>query len=374
MRRFPRPSVTKAPLLPTRSPLSKPLDVVLHIGTGKTGTSSVQFFLRDNRERLLELGYLYPKSPGGARHGRLSLFVQSDEELLDSPNWYRQNRSDPVRFRKAFRRRLFSEIESSGVSRILLSDEVLFMQPDRALQRLRRLTDRIAGSLRLVVYLRRQDDHMVSRYQQGVKIGWVVRLRDWAQEDMSSLYDYHARLCTWQRLLEPTELVVRRFEPESFVDGSLYQDFLDAAGIKVRAEDLEVVPKRNESLDAECVEFLRLLNLHRVENEGETPGVIDNRHLVKRLSETSTGPVLTLPAAFLDTFMAQWEESNRRVALDILGDESGQLFHMPRKIRDSTTSQHLDPARLDHFLELAELPDRLHAPLRRLAEREVISR
>jgi hypothetical protein len=357
-----------------RSPLSKPRDVVLHIGTGKTGTSSVQFFLRDNRERLLELGYLYPKSPGGARHGRLSLFIKSDEELLDSPNWLRQNRSDPVRFRRAFRRRLFSEIESSGVSRVLLSDEVLFMQPDRALKRLRHLTDRIAQSLRLVVYLRRQDDHMVSRYQQGVKIGWVMRLREWAQEDMSSLYDYHARLRTWRRLLEPTELVVRRFEPDSFVDGSLYQDFLDAAGIEVRVKDLEVVPRRNESLDAECVEFLRLLNLHRVENEGETPGVIDNRHLVKRLSETSTGPVLTLPAAFLDTFMAQWEESNRRVALDILSDESGQLFHLPRKTRDCTTRQHLDPSRLDHFLDVAEIPERVHAPLRRLAEREAISR
>ncbi|MFL6004579.1 MAG: hypothetical protein ACJ72P_17370 [Nocardioides sp.] len=255
-----------------------------------------------------------------------------------------------------------------------MSDEVLFMQSDRALQRLRHLTDQIAESVRLVVYLRRQDDHMVSRYQQGVKIGWVLRLREWAQEDMSSLYDYHARLDTWQRLLEPTELVVRRFEPDTFVDGSLYQDFLDAAGIKVRAEDLKVVPKRNESLDAECVEFLRLLNLHRVEHEGEIPGVIDNRQLVKRLSKTSTGPVLTLPAAFLDTFMAQWEESNRRVALDFLRDESGQLFHLPRMTRDSTTSQHLDPARLDHFLELSELPERLHAPLRRLAEREADSR
>jgi hypothetical protein len=360
--------------LPTRSPLSRPIDVVLHIGTGKTGTSSVQFFLRDNRERLLELGYLYPKTPGGARHGRLGLFVKSDEELLDSPNWYRQSRSDPVRFRRAFRRRLLSEIESSGVSRVLMSDEVLFMQPDRALQRLRHLTDQIAESVRLVVYLRRQDDHMVSRYQQGVKIGWVLRLREWAQEDMSSLYNYHARLDTWQRLLEPTELVVRRFEPDTFVDGSLYQDFLDAAGIKVRAEDLKVVPKRNESLDAECVEFLRLLNLHRVEHEGGIPGVIDNRQLVKRLSKTSTGPVLTLPAAFLDTFMAQWEESNRRVALDFLRDESGQLFHMPRMTRVSTTSQHLDPARLDHFLEVSELPERLHAPLRRLAEREADSR
>jgi len=46
----------------------------------------------------------------------------------------------------------------------------------------------------------------------------------------------------------------------------------------------------------------------------------------------------------------------------------GQLFHMLRT-RNTTTEQHLDPARLDHFLALAEIPEELHAPLRVLAER-----
>jgi hypothetical protein len=58
------------------------------------------------------------------------------------------------------------------------------------------------------------------------------------------------------------------------------------------------------------------------------------------------------------------------VALDFLGDASGELFHTPRKTRDTTTEQHLDPARLDHFLTLLELPERVHTPLRRLVERE----
>jgi hypothetical protein len=355
---------------PDKSPLSQPLDLVLHIGSGKTGTSSIQFFLRDNRERLAELGTLYPKSPGPARHTRLSLFTKSDAELQSSPEWFRQKQSDPASFRKVFRRRLFSEIESSGLSRVLLSDEVLFGSSDGALRRLRRFTDRIAGSVRVVVYLRRQDDHLVSRYQQGVKIGYVLRLDEWAQEDMSALYDYYARLSNWQRLLDPTQLVVRRFEPDSFADGSLFQDFLDAAGVDARAADLAPVPNRNDSLDAESVEFLRLLNIYRVENEGARVALIDNRRLVPRLAEASTGPVLTLPSAYLDEFMAQWEESNRRVAVDMLGDESGRLFRAPRKTRNTTTEQLLDPARLDYFLTLLELPEQMRAPLRDLAERE----
>ena len=53
------------------------------------------------------------------------------------------------------------------------------------------------------MYLHRQDDHMISRYQQGVKTGWVLRLREWAQEDMSGLYDYHARIRGHEQLLPP---------------------------------------------------------------------------------------------------------------------------------------------------------------------------
>jgi hypothetical protein len=356
--------------VPTTSPLSTPLDLTLHIGTGRAGSSSIQFFLRDNRERLGELGVLYPRTPGGARHVRLGLFVKSQTELESSPEWYRLKQSDPGSFRKAFRRRLFSEIEDSGLSRVLFSEEILFGSSKQALRRLRRFSDRIAESLRLIVYLRRQDDHMVSRYQQGVKIGWVVRLRDWVQEDMSGLYDYYGRIRRHERLLAPTDFVVRRFEPESFVDGSLLQDFLDAVRIDARAEDLEQVPNLNASLDAESVEFLRLLNLHRIEHEGATAGLIDNRALVKRLTEVSTGPTLTLSDSVLDAFMEQWEESNRAVAREFLRDRSGQLFRAPRKTRNTTTQQHLDPARLVHFNTLLELPEQIHSPLRRLAERE----
>lgn len=364
-------------LMRETSPLSRRVQVVLHIGTDKTGTSSIQHFLRDNRDRLAESGWLYPRTPGAARHQRLGLFLKSPEELAESPAWYRQRNwpgtppdADPAAFRKAFRRRLFSEIESSGLSRVLFSDEMLFNSSDPALRRLRRLTDRIAESVRMVVYLRRQDDHLASRYQQGVKVGWVLRLREWVQEDLSGLYDYHAVLRRHQELLSPDALVVRRFEPDAFADGSLLQDFLDAAGVEARAGDLAQVGHHNESLDAESVEFLRLLNIHRVRAEGATVGLVDNRAIADRLAAASTGPTLTLPEPVLDGFMERWAESNRRVALELVRDGSGELFRRPRRTGHTTTEQRLDPSRLDHFLALAEVPERWHEPVRRLAERE----
>ena len=61
---------------------------------------------------------------------------------------------------------------------MVFSEETLFGSTEATIRRLRRLTDRIGSSLRVVAYLRRQDDHLVSRYQQGVKVGEVRRLSD----------------------------------------------------------------------------------------------------------------------------------------------------------------------------------------------------
>jgi hypothetical protein len=349
-----------------------PLDLVVHIGSGKTGTSSIQHFLNRNRARLAELGYLYPRTPGATRHVRLGLAFQPEDALGGFVNWHRQGASSPNAFRRSFRRRLFREIDKSGLTRVLFSDEALYGSPNPALRRLRDFVDQIARRLKVVVYLRRQDDHLVSRYQQVVKVGETRRLVGWAREmQLSESYDYSLRLRTWQRLLDPDELVVRRFEHGSLVDGSLFQDFLESVGIEARAGALDQGGEtRNVSLDAESVEFLRLLNLHRVENEGATVGLIDNRNWVRRLAEHSTGPIPTLPTVFLDAFMDRWADGNREVARRYLRDKSGELFRMPRKTENTTTEQCLDPARINHFVALLELPEHVLVPLRRIAERE----
>lgn len=133
---------------------------------------------------------------------------------------------------------------------------------------------------------------------------------------------------------------------------------------------LESTEDRNESLDAESVEFLRLLNIHRIENEGIDPVRIDNRPIMERLAPLSRGPKLTLPPAVLEAFSVRWEESNRAVAQEFFPDDGCELFAPRRDSLRGSVEQRLDPDRLPHFLALAELPDELYVPLRQVAERE----
>ena len=349
--------------------------LTLHIGTGKTGTTSLQAFLRQNRPRLADAGWLYPRSIG--RHSTFGAWIRPDDELNKA---FRAGRPGTRGFgtvEELYRkvpRRLLAEVRHTDLPRVLMSDEGLWQSSEGSMERLRQFADAHTSGVRLVCYLRRQDDHLVSRYQQRVKHGETRTLpQRMAEIDLAKTYDYHARLLSWQRLLEPTVIVVRRFERDALKGGSLYEDFLDAAGIPLRAADLDHGPRRNESLDAASVEFLRLVNLLRVEDQAAAALLPTNRRLFTRLAELSEGPVLTLQAHLLDEFMARWETGNRAVARTFLGDPSEELFRQPRKTTNTTVKQRLDPGRIDQFLTMLDLPEVSHAPLRCLAEREALA-
>ena len=369
------PTITHAPRDPgtsseaprPRSP-SHPVELTLHIGSGKTGTSSIQQMLAVNREALAAAGWLYPQAPGVGRHVRLGLYLRDADDLAQTPAWHRQGFDSPERFRKVFRRRLFTEIDEAALPRMLMSDEALYAMTRPNLRRLRTFTDRFATSVDIVVYLRRQDEHLVSRYQQVVKVGETRRLVDWASGDMTFTYDYQARLGQWRRIIAPRRLVVRRFEPGRFKDDSLLADFLDACAIDVQPASLELPGHRNESLGAEAVELLRLINLHLREGQGIAQVDIDHRDLVTRMAERCPGPPLTLPEVELTAFMARWADSNAAVARDHFGE--AELFGPPRRGRETVVDQRLDPARIEHLVALLELPERWVEPLRALSERE----
>jgi hypothetical protein len=346
-------------------PASDQPGVVLHVGTGKTGTTSIQGFLRQNRRALGERGILFPRSPGKARHTKLGLSFRSDDEYDAMPAWHQMLAQSPERFRRRFHRRLLEEIAAARPRRVVFSDEALYTLPEEALRRLREFLDVHLGPVHLIAYLRRQDDHLVSFYQQQVKVGETRRLADFAASP-GYPYDYAQRLDDLRAALRPATLTVRRFERSRFVDGVLEADFLDAA--EIDGEGLERGTVQNESLDAASVEFLRLYNLHQVEYAGATVGVMDHRDLVRRIGEGSTGTSLALSEELRERFMAPWVDPNRAVAASYFGDT--ELFAESPRRRSVTETQGITTAELDDLMAVAGLPDDVRDRMRRIAERE----
>jgi len=309
------------------------MDVILHIGTEKTGTTSIQRFFRLNRERLAERGILYPVAPGRQNHTGLAVSAQVSKRTPLHKSLGVRNEADASKFRdqlwsqlagefaaKPYRMAVFSSEHCS--SRLLDESEVAWLR-DALL--------RFAARVRVVVYIRRQDDFLLSTYSTAVKSGACAPLRLPQERIVQNRYDLWPLLERWSAVFGRENVICRKFERASLKDGDVVTDFLDAAGIEPDAE-FQRPEDLNEALDAETLEFLRLLNKHvpRFKARKLNP-LRDN--LVTLLNKASRGPLLTLGEAELAGFMAQFDESNAKVARAWFGgvrtDSDNPLF-LPR--------------------------------------------
>jgi len=207
-------------------------------------------------------------------------------------------------------------------SHLLVDEEVAWLKDALA-----PMFDRI----RVVVYLRRQDDYLLSSYSTAVKSGATHTLAIPRERALHIHYDHWDLLSRWARVFGRDNIIARRFEKASLKSGDVVDDFLDCVGIDASAA-FDRPDTANESLDAESLEFLRLFNEHipRLTEEGISP-LRDN--VVPLLSQISKGPLLTLPETDLADFMALFRVSNARVAAEYFGGartESDDPLFAPR--------------------------------------------
>lgn len=128
------------------------MQYIVHIGTNKTGTSSLQRVFYDNRAALSDFGIAYPETGIElAAHHNLSRALKGvDPGQLNMP-------SDWIE-------RLHAEC--AGADLCLLSSENFHTMQDPS----RMLAVCPAGQTRIIVYIREHAAHLVSWYQQGNSI------------------------------------------------------------------------------------------------------------------------------------------------------------------------------------------------------------
>lgn len=312
----------------------------LHIGTAKTGTTSIQSFFYKNREELLQkYNVLYPEFipefRTGESHRSLSYYAAGDK-LLDDPKWNVRNTSEKhewqKKFKAYFRKGMGHQFELSFANRVkrmlglapncthyFFSSEHLHSRITNQSQvaSIIELLSEFFDEINVVVFLKPQSSLAVSRFSTALKSG---KIKDDAFSSITErriFYNYEKFLNWWVRLLGEKSITIRLMDDSSPLPLDSVDEMCNILNID---KNSLAIPNsvRNSYLCGQSLEFLYVLNdfIHN-HNLDLTA---DFRKSIIHSLERNQSPVRKLPArrsAF--EFDQKYLVSNQRLA---------QQFHL----------------------------------------------
>lgn len=302
----------------------------LHIGTMKTGTTNLQSFFNKNRDILKKYGVIFRHMPyvySDATMNRNAHFLckrlydenmQYDKESTDR-RWY-----EGMDIVKGW----FEECDS-----VLLSDEVMWnVNYQLKGSIIKRIADYARDNgfvVKVIVYLRRQDELADSMYRQSIRRGYSAYSWDefLNQFPKKTCLDYEYGLSLIEEVIDSENIIVRRYDGLSYEDNdsAIYSDFLSAIGVPFTDE--YIIPKmdHNPSLQPQFAAIKKTMN--KLIDNSDVPtadsGNILFRDTIneccrqgyfggsKYMSDDES-------AAYMETF----RESNHRVAEKYLGADT----------------------------------------------------
>ena len=237
----------------------------LHVGMQKTATSAIQKFLYDNRELLLSRGYKYDRMPyvypGYARERNATFLYKYIFDADGKPDHNAINER-----REAGLEKVAEWFETAD--NVILTDETLWLMISREkrnpLPRLVEFAKEQDAQIKVIVYIRKQDDYFESLYKQHVKEGLAI---PWDQAiadpgKLSIYLDLEANLKRIEEAVGRENVVVRKFDRSLFEgNGNTVQsDFMLQLGLEMTDEYVLREDEVNKSLDNNYTEIRRIMN------------------------------------------------------------------------------------------------------------------
>ncbi|MEI9932887.1 MAG: hypothetical protein WDM89_20705 [Rhizomicrobium sp.] len=274
--------------------------LILHIGTHKTGTSSLQSVLTQRADALREKGVRYIEAARENRiaHHPLAWAIRGRRgaalTVWDDVRRELQNAAEPVK--------------------LLSTEGFWFEDPDAIKEQLA-----WSGPVRIVAYVRRQDKYLQSLYKQTVASGRKTDFDKWLK-DVPHRGDYYSVIARWADTFGERAITLLPYE-RSGRTIDVVEDFL-------RVLNLDPGPllagrkyPQNPSPRRELLHFLRAFNQLNLKMDHEKffYSVIQRNKAYVRSTDL-------LSAERCAALLEDHAESNRKLAERFWHDETMPLF------------------------------------------------
>lgn len=232
--------------------------LILHIGGSKCGSSAIQDYLALNHAQMIKHGVLTPDVSMGMDGPFKAQQIDFFEDMAA-----RDDASAPIAQKLEA---LAAHMDEKGLSTLIVSAENLSARGALAPDLARAAAS--FGSVEVIFYIRRQDDYLISAWQQ-----WGLK----THPDIDSYLNGEGRLLAdWLTLLAPWEdsfgqsrITLRPFRRDMLVDGDIVADFLSLFDLSDEG-CLPLTKLSNRSFDEHLGDMT-----HRIRDVFESPH--DNR-------------------------------------------------------------------------------------------------
>lgn len=295
------------------------MTLILHIGTHKTGTTTIQRFAASHRKELRRRGLRYPsyKSiglPGHYAHHHFAHAIADEKGNALSLE-------DAERFAKFIRGRWWQRgktlLSAEPLYRHVLSSEADYWRAREAyVAKVRRVLGR--EKITVLAVLRRQDRFAESLYQEKVKSrAYSKTFREFLVEQRHE-FEYFRQLSIFAEAFGRVEvLIYEDLQQEGLIDGFFGHLGVDVSGLARPSA-------RNVSLPLELVEYKRLLNTSKIAKK-RLAKVVE-----KLESRAQRGELQNdfgwIARTEMEDFCRSFDDDNERLRQSFAADRSSPLF------------------------------------------------
>ena len=291
-------------------------ELFLHIGTTKTGSTSIQHSFEAHRRALREQGAYWPVTSGGTKRHQLlaASHATPKKRRLRGTASFLQG-MEPAARMAAYREEFVREIGRlpKRIDRVIMSAEQfsIALRTQTDIAGLRDYLAPLFSKVTIIVYLRRQDSHFSSLFAQHLRVG-NVSAPDLSRVKIDGLhdYDYYDLVMRWATVFGEDNIKPRIFERSGTSRFDVVEDFCSLCRVALDIDPQAGITARNPSMTLVGQEILLKADTLLEKNTAAKASSLLWNRLAESVTRVLPGDGWKPTQEEARSFLARFEASN----------------------------------------------------------------
>lgn len=314
------------------------MKLICHIGTPQTDAPLIQASMAKNARWLAKRGIVYADLQKDSVEHTALVYANANQPDDGARALGLQTPQDLRQLRERLSQHLqqhCAAARQAGQHTMIMSSQLLsaaLSDPDE-ITRLKEFLQPHFSDIKILMYLRRQDDVVLAAYDDHIRRGLSARTLEQfvddclGPKDLTPYIFYRREISRWQAVWGKPNLILRRYSKGDFIQGTLLADMLGVVLGSWTPDLTGFCPARldNAPLSAPALEFLRQIQPQLPARLRGQPNPL-RAQLMPQINALPADPRPIMPAALAHQIMQHFVPANTWLKEQFAPQLEGDFF------------------------------------------------